>query len=198
MNNVIKILIYVLVVLLLVSWLFTVGKSCTGEDKTPETIEVVKDRTDSASDLMDELESPDFTEELESILDEEETMFEETEAQPGTEVAAKKITTPAVEEPKVEEKQVEEKPQPKPKPPVTTSTSGKFLVVAGSFIHPDNADNMRAKISKLGYDAEVVAFELSEYHSVLAGRFATYDDAQATVNQLKKDGIDAYVKRRTR
>ena len=50
----------------------------------------------------------------------------------------------------------------------------------------------------LGYNAEVVSFELSEYHTVLAGRFDDYDRAQATVNRLSKDGIDSYVKRRTR
>ena len=144
MNNVIKILIYLLVALLLVSWLITVGKSCTNDSENMnETQTEQVDRADSARDLMEELEgdTADFSQELESILDEEEaaaaqtddketdfTSYEEPEPQP--EPAAK--TAPA--------KKTE--PAKKSEPTRTTTESqasgpGTFLVVAGSYVVPD-------------------------------------------------------------
>ena len=209
MNNVIKFLVYLLVILLLVSWLITVGKSCNAsESSTPQTMEVVQDPTDSASEIMEELESPDFTEELESILDEEEAIADGDNTSTSTETDAEVEETNDVEEAvpptptSSEKKIVEPAPEPvRPQSSTSTSTStgsGKFLVIAGSYIHPDNADRQSRKLSDKGYAAEVVSFELSEYHTVLAGRYDSYDDAQKTVNRLSSDGFDAYVKRRTR
>lgn len=205
MNNVIKFLVYLLVILLLVSWLITVGKSCnSSESNPPQSMEVIQDRTDSASDMMEDMESPDFTEELESILDEEEGMVEEDNASANVDAAAEVENT--TEQPAVApvaskpvENKVEEKAPAPSRPKTSTSTgSGKFLVIAGSYIHPDNADRQSRKLSDKGYDAEVVSFELSEYHTVLAGRYESFDAAQNTVNRLSADGFDAYVKRRTR
>ena len=196
MNNLIKFLIYLLVILLLVSWLITVGKSCgksnESANETPVSTEM---NIDSATDLMEDLEEEvDFTEELESILDEEETAFEEIE-----EVPEKQKTEEVVRETPAPKKEAPKKPVTEPK--ITQSASsfpGNYLVVAGSFIHPDYANGHSQKIAGLGYDAEVVVFELSEYHTVLAGRFETQSDAQKIVDRLRGDGIDAYVKKRTR
>lgn len=204
MNNVIKILIYLLVALLLVSWLITVGKSCTNNDEgmNETTIERV-DRADSARDLMEELEgdTADFSQELESILDEEEaaaaqenketdfTSYDEPEPEPEP-VAVKKPQKKA--EPQKATKPVESQTAPQ------ASGPGTFLVVAGSYLIPDNANDQRDKLRSLGYNAEVVSFELSEYHTVLAGRYDDYDRAKSTVNSLAGDGIDSYVKTRSR
>lgn len=204
MNNVIKYLIYLLVALLLVSWLITVGQSCSQETKpTPDATSVAVDRADSARDLMNALENEDtadFSQELESILDEEEAINEASE-----EDAKIDYTSYEPEE--------EVKPTPKPKPAAKATTSSKppsskpaasasgpgtFLVVAGSYLHPDNANKQRDKLAQLGYDSEVVSFELSEYHSVLAGRYDDYNRAELTVKNLSRDGVDAYVKRRSR
>lgn len=201
MNNVIKFLIYLLVVLLLVSWLITVGKSCTSSNKSKEhSTAAMVDRADSARDLMEELEddTADFSQELESILDEEEASAQNeleeidySSYDPKTDVIEEEPEPEPVAEKKPEKKQVTTKPS-------STSGSGTFLVVAGSYLHPDNANKQRDKLVSLGYDGEVVSFELSEYHSVLAGRFNDYDDAQKIVNQLSGDGVAAYVKKRTR
>lgn len=205
MNNVIKFLVYLLVILLLVSWLITVGKSCNATESSPaQRMEVVQDSTDSANDIMDDMESPDFTEELESILDEEEAITDGDNTSADMDEAAgveddntQVEATPVAAKP-TEKKVVEQAPEPSSSQSPTSTGSGKFLVIAGSYIHPDNADRQSKKLSDKGYAAEVVSFELSEYHTVLAGRYESYDAAQKTVNRLSSDGFDAYVKRRTR
>ena len=58
------------------------------------------------------------------------------------------------------------------------------------------ADAGAVELTKDNFDAEVVNFDLSQYHTVLAGRFDSYADAQATVKKLKAKGIDAYSKKR--
>jgi cell division protein FtsN len=206
MNNLIKFLIYLLVILLLVSWLITVGKSCGKSSETTNDSPVLTEmNVDSASDLMEDLEEEvDFTEELESILDEEETSYEQVEEEgvPVTDNSDAYEDEPEAAAPKKEEVKKE---APKKSDPVynnvtpsNSSFPGNYLVVAGSFIHPDYANGHSKKIANMGYDAEVVVFELSEYHTVLAGRFETQSAAQAIVDKLKQDGFDAYVKKRTR
>ncbi|MDX1684557.1 MAG: SPOR domain-containing protein [Saprospiraceae bacterium] len=203
MNNVIKILIYLLVALLLVSWLITVGKSCTdpGRDlvtPAPNTV----DRTDSANNLMEELEgdTADFSQELESILDEEEAKAQEEPLEEIDYSSYDPDTDVVQEEPDPEpRKEVRNATNSKPRlTSQSSSGSGNYLVIAGSYIQPDNANRQRDKLSKLGYNAEVVSFELSEYHTVLAGRFDDYSRAKSVVDQLSGDKVNAYVKKRSR
>ena len=218
MNTVIKFLLYLLVLLLLVSWLVTVGKSCgqsteASNAQQNETSAVVEE---NSQELMEELEEKDFSEELESILDEEEANAESEEIDyssydPSKDEIIEKSTedTPDIQETGSVESSTNENesankssPPPAPKQKVeqrnpSASSGGNYLVVAGSFIIPDNANRMKSKLSRMGYNAEVVNFDLSEYHAVLAGRYPDYNTAQDAVNALSKKGVDAYVKRRS-
>jgi cell division septation protein DedD len=95
------------------------------------------------------------------------------------------------------------KPEPKPQPvkqqPVKTADQpgdgGKYLVMAGSYLLRDNATKMVKKLREMGYiNAEVVIFPESEFHSVIAVRYASETKAQGAVTELKRKGIESFVK----
>jgi hypothetical protein len=68
------------------------------------------------------------------------------------------------------------------------------MVIAGSFLIKDNALDMKNRLSKLGYEnSELVVFDLSQYHSVVASRYSTYEAALKISNELKRSGVDCYV-----
>ncbi len=72
---------------------------------------------------------------------------------------------------------------------------GKFLVMAGSFLLKENADALVSKLHKLGYqDAKIVIFQASQYHSVLAAKYNSEENARAISTQLSQKGIDNFVK----
>lgn len=93
-------------------------------------------------------------------------------------------------------------PQVKPAQPVAKKTSlpssleGKHLVIAGNFLQKVNAEQRMAELKKAGFkDAEVLNFDLSEYHTVCVGRFSDVNEARRLVKKLKDyHKIDAYVR----
>lgn len=80
--------------------------------------------------------------------------------------------------------------------PVSVETGGKHLVIAGNFSQKSNAEQRVGELKKAGFsDAEVVNFDLSEYHTVCAGRFSDVNEARKLVKKLKDyHKIDAYVR----
>ena len=77
------------------------------------------------------------------------------------------------------------------------SDDGDYLVIAGNYIINSNAENMVLKLKKSGYnDAEIVIFDMSQYHSVVANRYEDYNSAYNLVKQLEAKGIDSYVHRK--
>jgi cell division septation protein DedD len=103
-------------------------------------------------------------------------------------------------------KPVESKPKSTPKPPpsetvktVTKSVepaSGLHLIIAGNFLEKANAEERVRQLQKLGYPlAEVVNFELSEYHTACAGRYSDLNEARRISKKIKEmHGIDTYVR----
>jgi len=201
MNNLIKYLLYLLVLLLLVSWIITVGKSC-GKTEAPAATQETYEITEDNGASLEEAENANFGEELESILDEEEEKLEsivedEKDLDYSSYDPKKDVAPEEKKEVKKEVVKPKQKPATKPKPTPASTSSGRYLVIVGSYIHPDNADKRKAKLKKLGYSSEVVVFDLSQYHTVLAGRYSNFDTAQGVVNKLSGKGIDAYVKKQT-
>lgn len=77
------------------------------------------------------------------------------------------------------------------------ASGGKYLVMAGSYLIRDNAESMMSNLIRMGFTtAEVVVFNNSQYHTVLAGRFNNEDKARQMVDQLRQKGIESYVKAR--
>ena len=95
------------------------------------------------------------------------------------------------------QEQVAPKPAAKPVEAKTSSSSKPFFIVAGNYIDKSNADVMKGKLLKLNFNnAEVVNFDMSQYFTVIAGRYKTQEEASGLASKLKNKGIDCYVKKR--
>ncbi len=76
-----------------------------------------------------------------------------------------------------------------------TSKSGKFYVVVGSYIVPSHADKQVAKLKKMGYgSATSKVFGTDEYYRAIAGQYDSRQAAEKTVKNLKAKGMDAFIK----
>lgn len=79
----------------------------------------------------------------------------------------------------------------------SSSSTGTYLVIAGSYLVVSNAQSMTKKLKKLGYtSSEVIKFDSSEFHTVSAGRYEDYDAALNASAKLRQQGIESYVHRR--
>ncbi|WP_020537015.1 SPOR domain-containing protein [Lewinella cohaerens] len=76
----------------------------------------------------------------------------------------------------------------------STSNSGRYMVVAGSYRQRVNADNQVARLRKMGYNnTQVSLFDRGSFAVVLVDRFSSYGDAKRLVNELVGKGVDAIV-----
>lgn len=76
----------------------------------------------------------------------------------------------------------------------STSSNGRYLVVAGTFKQEINAQTQLKKFKQMGYEnAEIGKFNKNAYASLVVERFATSAEAQRLVKSLKAKGIDCYV-----
>ena len=81
-----------------------------------------------------------------------------------------------------------------PTPQVSSSSQGRYLIVAGNYLVRSNADAMVSRLNKEGFNgAEVLVFDLSQYYSVVAGRYDARSNANRASESLKQKGIDNYV-----
>lgn len=79
---------------------------------------------------------------------------------------------------------------------IVKGDGGKYMVMAGSYLLKENAAKMVKKLKTLGYEqAEIVVFQSSQYHSVVAARFASEATAQNAAAALKRKGVDSFVKK---
>jgi len=203
MGRFLKIAVYVAVLFLAYLWIATVAKSCNKKaaaDARQDT-ELVEDIADTYSD---EFEDDLFEDEEEgSDLDETATtdgMGGGTSYEENNSEEYGGIDYTEVDEIIERNKPSNSKPAPAPKKSTSnttksnTSYSGKYMLLAGSYLIEDNAQSMVKKLKKLGYaDAEVVIFNMSQYHSVCAGRYSSLSSAQQESGTLKRKGIDNYV-----
>lgn len=75
-----------------------------------------------------------------------------------------------------------------------SNSSGRYMVIAGTYRQRSNADQQVARLRKMGYDkAEVSLFDNGTYALALVDRFGSYGDAKRLVNELKGKGIDALI-----
>lgn len=119
-----------------------------------------------------------------------------------------------LEEKSKTESTIESQPDRKPETAVPTSStqqvgsssssafssstpSGDYMVMSGSFLVEENAQKMKDKLHSMGYNqSEIVVFESSDYHSVIAGRFNSQSQANMAAVELKNKGVDSYVRKR--
>ncbi len=201
MKSIIKYLVYFLAVVLLLWWLVSTFKGKSTDEtslENTETENILSENGEEDLSIDDLLEDADDNTQkgnisqdvdVSSNADEQtsgedesdDILIDDTSTPPSTETS----TTPAI-------------------PPTTTkvkmnsgTSSGRYFVIVGSFIVPGNAHTLERKLKNMGYSgAEVVNFDLSEYHTVLAGRYGTLSEAKQAERALKAKGMDAYVQRR--
>ena len=79
--------------------------------------------------------------------------------------------------------------------PITSKSSGDYLVIAGAFKSEANAQAEVDRLKSVGYpNAEIVEFDFSDYYSVCVAKYNTSEDANAVASSLKsKSGKKAYV-----
>jgi cell division protein FtsN len=218
MNRIITILVTIFILLLLYIWISHVwGSDKAGHPRqivdateAPLSDELMADGDTTISDIPAEpvVEEPVNTDEYATERKVDESVEVKTEPVKSEPVVEKKASEPKKPEPKPEPKKVTATPAPVSKPaatpakteskPVTTSASseGQHLVIAGNFTQKVNAEQRVQELKKAGFpDAEVVNFDLSEYHTVCVGRFSDVNEARKLVKKLKDyHKIDAYVR----
>ena len=198
MSRLLKILIYAVVLFFLFLWISTIVKSCRSDNGTNAPSTTTSNTDDTTEEIYDE---DDFfkDESADELTDDPSVMTTESED---------KIEYTEID---IVVKEKLNQQESKPAKPITTTTktkptksnntriskvnsNGKYMVIAGSFLIKDNALDMKNRLSKLGYEnSELVVFDLSQYHSVVASRYSTYEAALKISNELKRSGVDCYV-----
>jgi len=194
MTRVLKILLVGIFLFLIVVWVSTVFETCsTKKDADTDNTEAVKtsnDDVDVGEDIFndeDTLASNNQQEAGQSgggqndktAEDDNQDLVDYTGEAP---VTTAKSTSKAKAGNSISKKK--------------STAGGRYMVVAGSFLDKANAVRMQRRLRKLGYNAEIVNFNLSQYYTVIAGRYQSRSTAQAVVRELKRDNIDAYVHKR--
>lgn len=202
MNRLLSILVTLFILFLVYLWinhLMGPSRSDKGKDTIIETQPVQTIETPEEYSLPDDDTPEEGTSETQ-----EETPQEE--AKPDPEPVKKETPEVKSEEPKREPVTPPattpvKKTTPPPAPPApeskpTKTDAGAHLVIAGNFLERANAEERVRELKKLGYtNAEVVNFELSEYHTACAGRYTNLDEARRVAKKIKDlNGIDTYVR----
>jgi len=76
-----------------------------------------------------------------------------------------------------------------------TNTSGKYLVIAGSFGSTRNAEKKIKKLEKAGFSGEIIKLEGSKLKTVVAGRFSSEVEAEELAREVEAEGLRAIVKK---
>ena len=194
MGRFLKIAVYIAVLFLGYLWIATVAKSCN------KTTTANNDDTELVDDIASEDEfADDF---FEDETEESDESLDEMGGGISTENNSDLMDSSPIDYTEVDEIIEENKPtKQKHSAPVsqttttsTSSSSGKYLLLAGSYLIEDNATTMVNKLKKMGYsNAEVVVFDMSQYHSVCAGRYGNMSSAKQESSSLKRKGVDNYV-----
>ncbi len=107
---------------------------------------------------------------------------------------AQKTSDQPIKNVNISENKTNQKTAPKPKIH-EIGDGGQFMVMAGSYLLRENAEKMVKKLKKMGFsNAKTVVFSSSQYHSVVAAQHSSQAKAQEASAELKRKGIDSFVK----
>ena len=186
MGKLFKIITWIVVLSVVYIWFSTVFKSCNnpvenGLSTATDAIEnVAEDAADAVTDVGEELfededeiaEDEDYADETESVEIEEEIIEEEI------------IDDPVEEEPNYNNR--------------SSSSGGQYMLIAGNYLVESNGREMIKKLKNFGYSsADIAIFDQSQYHTVIASRYDSYNEALRAESNLKAKGIDCYVKKKS-
>lgn len=89
-----------------------------------------------------------------------------------------------------------DRPETKTRPPLTSEGTHEFLLQAGSFTNREDAERLRETLAQAGWNTETTTVTLSSgatRHRVIVGPFASSQDTQRAITQLRKQDVDALV-----
>jgi len=196
MNRLLSILVTLFILFLVYLWINHLTRDSTGTSE-PEVKEspVPQPGLESPDDVYrtQEEDSTDSGQSTEQSRDSAEGQTDEVKPPPPAE---KPKQTPKVTESKPKSPTKATPAPVKPAVRSTEATAGMHLVIAGNFLEKANAEERVRQLKKLGYtQAEVVNFELSEYHTACAGRYSDLNEARRISRKIKEmHGIDTYVR----
>ncbi len=181
-------------------WVSVLLNSCNNDKivatETSDDVELLAEEIDYTEDEFEGEDSAnDYTSNDESIQTDYNEETESSDYEESSDYIAGDYTSsePAKTklEPKKKVRNFDSKMSQKSSDPY-----GEFMVIAGSYLLEDNAQSMIGKLKGIGYNAEIVYFDQSQYHSICAGRYDSRSTAKETSYALKNRGIDSYVHRK--
>lgn len=186
MGKTLKIITSIAVLTILYIWLSMTINSCGTKSNSPldEITENVDELVEDTGEVIGEA-TEDLFEDEEAGEDAGESIEEDITFEEAEEIIEEKIMdTP--------------KPTYTPSTSANTSSTGVYMIIAGSYLIESNASEMVTKLKGMGYNsAEKVVFDNSPYHTVITSRFDDYAQAVKVSNNLKSKGVDCYVKKRS-
>lgn len=212
MSGLLKWILMIVLFVVIGTWIFTVAKSCNQnsdpllENAIPDDIgdglsdakanldDLYEDGTEKLSDLKEEaIKAKDKL--ATKAQDVSDQIFEEDEEDIDEAAADERAAINAKRDQLNNRNGSSRSDNSRSSAGSNGASSGKYFVIAGSYLQETNAQEMVKRLKRAGYrDAEVVVFDLSQYYSVFARRYNSYrsanDMAAAISNKL---GVEAYV-----
>lgn len=189
MGRLVRVVLYAIVVLILYFWVVSLLKSYKqNQDLKNAGNEIIEDtilqNVDDSLSINQDIILNDSTPSRDQVYEKIDKTIEQLSVQPVTGNVSEK---PKEEKPEVKQESKENQ--------VKASPQGKYMVIAGSFIKEENARDQLKKLKALGYSkAEIKIFISSEYHSVIVSRHSSSGEAEKVVQNLKKNGVESFVK----
>lgn len=149
--------------------------------------EVVTDINAQLENYIDENDS-------DALLGEDEDTYDEAASDPEESMTETTNAEETMQEPDQQETAQNNTYDSRPPSSMTSSTSGGYMIIAGNYLVESNAQSMVNKLHSAGYTAaEYAVFDLSQYRTVIAGRYSSRSEANNVSSQLKASGFDNYV-----
>lgn len=190
MNNIVRIILYIVGITLLYLWISTAMEGCSKQKardlaaQTEQDAEVVNAEEYFEDDEFEGGQTIDLS---------EDDSFE-TDGTTTDYTALDEAIDKTFEEAAPQAAAPVSQPTQSVQKTYRNTGSGKHMVIAGNFLQENNADKMVRKLKNMGYSAEKVVFNYSQYHSVLAIRSNDYSSVSNVSSELKRNGIDNYIK----
>lgn len=192
MNRLISILITLFVIFLIYIWINSVMSKKSSEQDVRASAGTEQLDSSSADEQERQLKLSNYNEQKSSGTG----TSENDEAGSGGSVDEPPVKVPVNQKPRRAEEKTKA-PDPKPAPPKKVANAANMhLVIAGNFMKLENAETRLRELLDNSYpNAEIVNFDLSEYYTVIAGRFDDLIEARRIAKKVNDYmNIEAYVR----
>ena len=195
MDRLVKIILLVIGLSAAFIWMSNSFSSCKADSSQKDDVAAL-----DGSNEEELFEGDDVDYSTDSVNDEPMQEIIEEDDPPSTQEAKEVDFTAPPKKPAAAETKT---PPAKTKPKATSTRQvtqngyGDYMIIAGNYLLSSNAENMIIKLKKLGHrDAYIAIFDNSQYHTVVASRYNSFQDATTSANALKNKGVDCYVRKK--